>query len=240
MMRLDVFLVNHAYCETRTKAKDLIMLGMVSVNNEIIVKPSQLVSEEDLVMVQNCDCFVSRAAYKLKQALDTFQIDLSEKIVLDIGASTGGFTECALQYGASFVYAIDVGTSQLHPKLKQDERVCSLEQTDARNLVISMFEKAIDFICMDVSFISSRNILPIIADLLYDKKEAIILVKPQFELEKKVRNKRGIVKNEKDREMALKSVIKEAQILGLTVIDSIPCDTIGRDGNIEYLLYLKK
>ena len=240
-MRLDIYLVTTNRCESRSKAQDLIKDGVVTVNKIIVRKPSFMVSTLDLVELNLVnDSFVSRSAHKLKQALDEFKIDLSNKTVLDIGASTGGFTECALLYGAAFVYAVDVGTNQLHTKLKSLPNVCSLEQTDARNLLISDFSREIDFICVDVSFISVKNILPHISKLLYDSKEVVILVKPQFELEKKYQIKNGIIKNEKLRLKTLTSVKDEAIKYGFIILNETVSQTPGRAGNIEYLLHLKK
>ena len=240
-MRLDIYLVNSGLCETRSKSQDIIKNGYVTVNKEIIVKPSFTVSELDSVEIStNEHIYVSRSANKLKQALNDFNIDLRELVVLDIGASTGGFTECALEAGASFVYAVDVGKEQLHQSLRNNPNICSMEQTDARDLSVASFKRAIDFVCVDVSFISVRNILPSIVSLLYDNKEVVILVKPQFELERKYLNKKGIVKEEKLRIKALKSIKECARELGFKILDHKECKLPGRDGNIEYLLYLKK
>ena len=240
-MRLDIYLVEKGYCETRSKSQDIIKNGHITVNKEVIIKPAFIVSERDFVEISTHErIYVSRSANKLKQALIEFNISLHDLVVLDIGASTGGFTECALEEGASFVYAVDVGKEQLHPSLRENSKVCSMERTDARNLTKESFEKPIDFVCIDVSFISVRNILPSIVSLLYDNKELVILVKPQFELEQKYHNKKGIIKDKKLRIKALESVIEYAKELELKVLNYTQCSLAGRDGNIEYLLYLKK
>ena len=183
---------------------------------------------------------MSRGGSKLEAALRRFSIDLKGLICLDIGASTGGFTDCCLQNGAEKVYAYDVGHLQLHPSLLVNEKVISREGINARYLKKEDFSEKIDFICMDVSFISCTKILPAISDILAEKGKSVILFKPQFEVGNDNLNKKGIVNNENAVREKLADCRKLASQLGLEVRGEMTSPIKGQDGNTEYLLYLEK
>ncbi len=234
-MRLDKNLVE--VCGTRTRAQDAIAQGRVLVNGKVIYKASYDVKAEDSIEVIPDEGYASRGAYKLKGALDAWHIDLKDRVVLDIGASTGGFTDLCLREGARKVYALDVGHLQLADSLRNDERVICMEGVNAREVSPAMFEEAPDFVCMDVSFISAKKIIEPFATRLAPD-EAVILVKPQFEAGPQALNGRGILKNEKTRERILNDMAafanqyyKDVQIMD--------CPLPGRDGNREALLHLK-
>ncbi len=239
-MRLDKFLCDNRYFESRQKAIDCIKNGFLSVNGKIVTKPAFDVSDQDQVEVLDRMKYVSRAGEKLDFAITAYQIDLKDKVVLDIGASTGGFTDCCLQHEAKKVYAIDVGTNQLADRLRKDKRVIVRENTNARYLSKKDFDDEIDFICMDVSFISCTLILPVISSLLNSGKESVILVKPQFEVGSGYLDKHGVVKDEKRVKQILydiNSLLNEIQLVKLRCEQS---PITGRNGNREYLLYIKK
>lgn len=233
-MRLDQYLAREL--KTRTRAQDAIAAGRVSVNGKTVSKASFPVSETDTVTIAPADQdFVSRAGGKLEAAIQEFGIDLQDDVVLDIGASTGGFTQCALSHGAQKVYALDVGTLQLDEKLRQDPRVISMENTNARQIRTDWFDEPVDFVCMDVSFISSITLLePLLACM--HPESMVILVKPQFECGKSALNKKGIVRNEK---LGLQAAAKVKDFLKgfYPHVYTMPSPVKGRGGNQEYLLY---
>jgi 23S rRNA (cytidine1920-2'-O)/16S rRNA (cytidine1409-2'-O)-methyltransferase len=241
MIRLDLFLVQNGSFTSRQKAIDAIKAEKVTVNGLMIKKPSYEVDiNDDIKVVFDRFTFVSRAGFKLDHALKTFQINLKDKIVIDIGSSTGGFTDCCLQQQAKLVYAIDVGTNQLDPNIRADKRVIVMENTNARYLKKTDFVNTIDFICVDVSFISIKLLIPIIADLLDHNKEAVILIKPQFEVGKRYLNKRGIVKDKKQEKIILNDIASLLLANNLIKSNYIESPLKGRDGNTEYLVYVKK
>lgn len=237
--RLDIFVKNKLNI-SRQKASELIKNSSVTVNNKLVLKPSFLVDACDNIDIIDTDCvlkYVSRGGYKLEKALDCFDIGLDNKICIDIGASTGGFTDCMLQNGARKVYACDVGSNQLVDKLKNDDRVVSIENTDIRDLNI---EDRADFISCDVSFISLKYILKSVYDMLSRDGEAVLLIKPQFEAGKAFINKNGIVKNSKVHIKVIRDIIQCAKEYKLGVKDLICSPIRGGDGNIEYLLYVSR
>ena len=238
-MRLDRYLVETGKCESRNKAADLIRNGLLLVNGQTVTKTSYEVKEEDQIEILALPSYVSRAGEKLAFAIEEFGIDVKGKTVLDIGSSTGGFTDCCLQKGAKKVYCVDVGTNQLHQKIRDDERTVVRENTNARNLKKEDFDP-IDFICMDVSFISCTLLIPKIAELLEEAKEAVILVKPQFEVGAKNLNKNGIVKNAKAVAQAYENVVTCLTENQLLKCRYEKCPVTGKDGNQEYLLYVRK
>lgn len=238
-MRIDKYLVEQGYFSSRQKAQDAIEKESVSVNNKIVSK-SYIVQENDCIEVIENNDFVARSGNKLQEAITSFKIDLNNKVVIDIGASTGGFTECCLRNGASFVYAVDVGSNQLVDSLRNHKQVSSLEQTNARYLTKEQFDQKIDFICMDVSFISITLLLPVIYSLLEQGGEAVILLKPQFEVGKNHLNKHGVVKNDRIKEEVVQERILFCKQLSFQILGCIPSSLIGRKGNQEYLLYIKK
>jgi len=243
-MRLDLYLVSHGFFTSRQKAIDAIKNDQIRVNDKIINKPSTLIAELEqdvkITIIDNEQNFVSRAGFKLAHALKYFNIDLHDKVVLDIGSSTGGFTDCCLQNGASKIFCVDVGTNQLVEPLRSDKRITLRENTNARNLTITDFDETIDFICVDVSFISITLLIPIIASLLKLNKEAVLLIKPQFEVGRRFLNKNGIVKDKKQEKRILteiSSLLLENNLIQSNYIES---PIKGREGNTEYLVYIIK
>ena len=232
-MRLDVYC--SAHLSSRTKAKDLIRNGCVSVNGKIITKPGFSVKENDIVVIEKEDPYVSRAAYKLLGAFDAFDFSIEKETVLDIGASTGGFTQVCLEKGADHVYALDVGHSQLDPQIARDPRVTVMEKTNARQLKTRWFDRSIDFVCMDVSFISCKTIL----DPIFHQLRAhhiLILIKPQFEVGPQYINKNGIVTDPK----RVHTILEEIKTYTQTVYQTVsirPAMIEGRGGNREYTMY---
>ncbi len=240
-MRLDVYLTEKNYFSSRSQASLAIKERRVQVNSRTITKAGYEVEESDIVTVKKQQySFVSRGGHKLLEAINKFKIDLSDKIVLDIGASTGGFSDCALQFQAKRVYAYDVGEGQLAEKLRNDTRVIVKEKINARYLKKEDFKDEIDFICMDVSFISCTKIFEAISDILNENKEAVILFKPQFEVGNKYLNRQGIVTDDKIILEKLNETINIAISNDLSVMGICNSPIKGGDGNKEYLLYLKK
>lgn len=239
-MRIDVYLAENNICKSRTSAVRLIETGGVFVNGKAVMKPSVEVGESDEVSVleEMKPKYVGRGGLKLERAIEVFGIDLSGKVCVDVGASTGGFTDCMLQHGAEKVYAVDVGTNQLDEKLKADARVISLEQTDIRGFKL---ERPADFIGADTSFISQRLILPHIFRLLKNGGGAVVLIKPQFEAGKKsLLTKKGVVKDKRLREKIVEEIKDFAEQCGFCVNGTEISPITGGDGNVEYLLYLRK
>ncbi len=239
-MRLDVFLTDNGYADSRTRAARLIADGCVFVNGQAVTKPSFSVLGNETFSVADNMRYVSRGGYKLEGALDKFEIDVSKMTALDIGASSGGFTDCLLQRGASFVFALDSGTNQLAESLRCDPRVAVMEKCNARYMKKEDFSKKIEIAVMDVSFISQRLILPAIYDVLSTEGILVSLVKPQFEAGREHIGKGGIVKDEKIRQRALSDVTDFAVSLGFCHMGSMLSPIKGGDGNIEYLAVFKK
>ncbi len=223
---------------SRSKACDLIKEGYVKVNGRMIDKPAFQVEEQDAIEIEEAENdFASRAGGKLFHALEEFKVDLHDKVVLDVGASTGGFTDVCLNKGAEKVYAVDVGSDQLIERLRLDPRVVNMENTNCRYLKRTMFKEPIDFVCMDVSFISILAILPCLFQET-DAQDFIILIKPQFETEKRFIGKNGIVKDRKVHENVLKKIVTACTQLGLYPVHLAPSKVCGRDGNQEYCIHL--
>lgn len=238
MSRLDVELVSRKLVKSRNVAQQIIKEGIVFVNGKASGKASAEVSEIDIIELKgDLPRYVGRGGLKLDKAISEFGIDLKEKVCIDIGASTGGFTDCMLQNGANLVYAVDVGRDQLDADLKNDSRVISLEQTDIREAKGKISQKA-DFISIDVSFISLRTVLPFALDLLKPTGSIAALIKPQFEVGKSGLGKNGIVKDPKLREKAVIEIKECASFLGLKIAGTVQSPIAGGDGNIEYLIYL--
>ena len=242
-MRLDVYLTENGYADSRQRAKVLISSNCVSVNGKISTKPAFDVKSGDEVAVSGDPIgYVSRGALKLKAAFEAFSLSADGKVAIDVGASTGGFTEFLLQNGARKVYAVDTGTNQLAEKLRNDQRVVSMEKYNARNLNREDFSDSISFAVMDVSFISQTLIYPACADILSGGKTMITLVKPQFEAGKKHIGKGGIVRDKNG------SVIKEimqrldesANSCGFMRVGFCDSPIVGGDGNREYLAIFKR
>ncbi len=242
-MRLDLYLVDKEICSSRNKAKGLIEQSRVLLNGKIITKSSAEISENDNVKILPCDQteFVGRGGYKLEQALDEFKIDVSGKICVDIGASTGGFTECLLLNGASKVFAVDSGKGQLAKSLINDKRVVNIEGFNARFLTSEHLDNIkADIITMDVSFISQKLLYPAIYQITKTGADIITLIKPQFEAGKSALNKHGVVKDEKVRLKVVNDIIEFAKQSGFQYVTHSQSKTVGTTGNIEFLLHLKK
>jgi 23S rRNA (cytidine1920-2'-O)/16S rRNA (cytidine1409-2'-O)-methyltransferase len=239
--RLDVLLVERGLMETREKAKRAIMAGLVYSNDVRLDKPGEKVPVDiPLTVKGNAIPYVSRGGLKLEKALRTFDVSVKDKIVLDIGASTGGFTDCALQHGAKLSYALDVGYNQLAWKLRQDERVVVMERTNFRYVTPDYFTKGLpQFATIDVSFISLKLILPVLKKVLVPDSDVIALVKPQFEAGREKVGKKGIVRDPAVHEEVLESVIAFALREGFDVMNVSYSPITGGDGNIEFLLHLR-
>ncbi|WP_409270597.1 TlyA family RNA methyltransferase [Neobacillus sp. SCS-31] len=239
--RLDVLLVERGLVETREKAKRAIMAGLVYTNEQRLDKPGEKISTDlPLAVKGNVLPYVSRGGLKLEKALRVFNVDVSGKTMLDIGSSTGGFTDCALQNGAKMSYALDVGYNQLAWKLRQDERVVVMERTNFRYVTPADLQKGMpDFATIDVSFISLSLILPVLATLLVPSSDVIALVKPQFEAGREQVGKKGIVRDEKVHIAVLDKTIRFALDSGFNAIGLSWSPITGGDGNIEFLLHLR-
>mgnify|MGYP004630826275 FL=1 len=240
-MRLDVYLAENKIIKSRELAKKMISEGGVTVNGEVVTKPAKEISEGDEVKVTaELPAYVGRGGLKLEKALDSFHIDVSGLVCMDIGASTGGFTDCLLQRGAAYVYAVDVGHGQLDPKLAADERVANLEGMNIRNVSADEFDKPISFICTDVSFISLTKVIPKIYELLESGGKAAMLIKPQFECGRSDIGKNGIVKSEKAQLRAVKEIYTFCGSVGMGVKGLEYSPIKGGDGNIEFLILAVK
>ena len=236
-MRLDEYLVENEYFENLEIAKRQIMVGNIIINEQKIDKPGEIISLDKIksIRIKEKDIpYVSRGGLKLEKAINVFDLDFKDKIVLDIGASTGGFTDCSLQNGAKFVYAIDVGTNQLDWKLRNDSRVKSIENKHINDLEKKDLQDDIDIIVMDISFISIKKVLYKIKELLKDNGFAIFLIKPQFEAERNEINK-GIVDSLNIHKRVINEVIEEAKINQLFLENLTVSPIKGTKGNIEYL-----
>ncbi len=239
-MRLDVYLTENKLCKSRSAAQSLINIGGVSVNGKTAVKNSSEVSDgDDIQIIGERLKYVGRGGLKLERALELWDFDLNGAFCVDVGASTGGFTDCMLQNGAAKVYAVDVGRDQLDEKLRSDSRVISLEQTDIRDFSLPDGEYA-DFIGADVSFISLKLILPRVYGLLKDDGAAVVLIKPQFEAGRSNLSKKGIVRDDKVRRKIVEDMREFVVQCGFSVIGTANSPITGGDGNIEYLLALCK
>jgi 23S rRNA (cytidine1920-2'-O)/16S rRNA (cytidine1409-2'-O)-methyltransferase len=234
--RLDVVLVERGLVDTRTKAQSLIMARRVLVNGQFVDKAGANVAADDEVAVAELEHpWVGRGGMKLAHALKEFPINVNEKICADIGASTGGFTDVMLKHGAKKVYAIDVGYGQLDVSLRNDPRVVSREKVNARYLQPESFDEPIEFVSIDVSFISLKLILPAVAGFL--RGELVALIKPQFEVGKHEVGKGGIVRDDAKRTAAVESVVEFARNEGFDVKGLTESPIKGAEGNIEYLMY---
>lgn len=241
MKRLDVALVERGLCESRERAKALIEAGVVFVGTRVIKKPSEGVDDTDaLRIVEDIIKYVSRGGLKLEHALKTFGMDVSGVTAADIGCSTGGFTDCLLRHGATRVYAVDVGSGQLHPSLISDPRVILMENTNARHLYKGDIAEGCSVIVMDVSFISQKLLYKNIYELLDDGGSFISLVKPQFEVGREHIGKNGIVRDTKQHQKAIEQLTASALSCGLGARGITLSPIAGGDGNLEYLMLLKK
>ena len=237
-MRLDVYLAANGYAESRERAKRLIESGAVTVGGALAQKAAQEVVGAPAITVRE-ERFVGRGGEKLDAALRLFSVDPRGLRALDIGASTGGFTDCLLQHGAAAVVALDAGMGQLHPRLLADARVRNIEKYNARELAPADVG-TVELVVMDVSFISQTYILPRIPSVLSEDGRLISLVKPQFEAGRTALNKKGLVKHPRDRVMAVRRVLSAAAEAGLRCVGLAPSPIRGGDGNEEYLAVFEK
>ena len=239
--RIDVLLVEQGYCETREKAKRVIMAGLVFVDGQRCDKAGTAVAEDAVIEVRGDDCpYVSRGGLKLARALERFELDMTGRICIDIGSSTGGFTDCMLQKGAVKVYAVDSGTNQLVWKLRSDARVVCMEQYNFRYAKPEDFADRMDFACTDVSFISLKHILGPAAALLKDDAQMVCLIKPQFEAGREQVGKNGIVRDPAVHRQVIANVLGYAAESGFSALDLDHSPVKGTKGNIEYLVLLRK
>ena len=240
-MRLDVYLTEQGLVSSRTEAKGFITSCSVKVNGKVITKPAfDVVDGLTVEIDKSSKKYVGRGGLKLEAAIESFGISVAGKHAIDIGASSGGFTDCLLQNGAERVIALDSGIAQLVDSLRKDPRVVCVEKYNARYLKREDLEFVPDFAVMDVSFISATLIIPAIYTCLAEKSDFICLIKPQFEVGRSYLGKGGIVKDKKARELALKNVVDFARAVGFDFCGSIVSPIEGGDGNIEFLAHFKK
>lgn len=237
--RIDKLLVELGYFETREKAKQNILSGKVLVNNFVVDKPGFIISSEDDIKIKEAAIpFVSRGGLKLDKSVKIWDIKLDGKVCMDIGASTGGFTDVMLKNGAKKVYSVDVGYGQLDWKLRNDERVINLERTNIRHLEPEKIEEPVNFFSIDVSFISLKLVLPKLKSLAKGDFECVALIKPQFEVGRSEVGKNGVVRSKKSHLKAIDLAIEYATLEGLNIRDINFSPIKGPKGNIEFLMYL--
>ena len=239
-IRLDQYLVQNGLVQSRERAKALIMAGVVFVNQQKVDKAGEMIKEDAVVEVRGHDIgYVSRGGLKLEKAMKCFPLTPDGKVCMDIGASTGGFTDCMLQNGARLVYAVDVGYNQLDWRLRTHPQVVCMERTNARYLTREQIPEPLDFFSVDVSFISLNLILPALRPLMKEKGQAVCLVKPQFEAGKDKVGKHGVVRDPQVHLEVLEHFLDHAASAGFTVKDITFSPIKGPEGNIEYLGYLQ-
>ncbi len=239
--RLDKLLLERGLAQTREKAQALVLAGLVLVNEQKAEKPGTMVAQDaSLRLLGSGLRYASRGGLKLEAALESFGIRVEGKVCLDVGASTGGFTDCLLQHGAARVYAVDVGAGQLDWRLRTDPRVVLREKLNARQLSPEHIGEAVDFVSVDVSFISATLIVPRLPALMKPNAEAVVLVKPQFEVGCRQVGKGGIVRDPKLRRAAVEKVGAAAEGAGLALAGQIPSPILGSEGNQEFLLFLRR
>ena len=241
-VRLDAFLVTKGLVQSRERAKALIMAGQVYIDNQKCDKAGLMIDDEKTVAEIRGEQlkYVSRGGLKLEKAMDTFPITLDGKVTMDIGASTGGFTDCMLQNGAKKVFAVDVGYGQFAWKLRQDERVVNMERTNIRYVTAEQIGEKIDFASIDVSFISLKLVLPVAKELTNDNGEIVALIKPQFEAGREQVGKKGVVRDINVHYSVVETVLDFARSINFRVAGLSFSPIKGPEGNIEYLAYLKK
>ena len=239
-MRIDKYLVKYLEVESRSKAQQLIESGCVAVNGILVHHPSYDVKKDAKVEIKKTDNFVSRGAYKLLGAVVDFGIDFNNKVVLDVGSSTGGFTQVALLNNAKHIYCVDVGTNQLHESLRNNPRITLYENTNFKDLELSLFKQKIQIVLADLSFISLTTLLTKITKTFDYRLSLVVLIKPQFELSKDIVDKcKGIIKLPNLHQKAVDKVIDHAHKLGYKVLKVIQSPILGRDGNKEFFAHLE-
>ena len=238
LVRIDQLLVDRELAESRSKAQALVMAGQVLADEQKVDKPGRRVPvDSEVRLLGQPQRFVSRAGFKLEAALEHFGVDVAGRICLDVGASTGGFTDCLLQRGAAKVYAVDVGTNQLHWKLRSDPRVEVRERVNARYLSREAVPELCGFACMDVSFISAGLVLPAVVERLKPGAEMIVLAKPQFEVGKGEVGTGGVVRDPELRRGAAAKVAAALSIAGFGEIATMESPLPGAEGNVEFLIH---
>jgi 23S rRNA (cytidine1920-2'-O)/16S rRNA (cytidine1409-2'-O)-methyltransferase len=239
--RLDKILVNRSLISTRVRVEKMIEETGVKVNGKLITKPGKkFMSDVAIELIEEEIPWVSRGALKLIKALDHWNIDVTNKIAIDLGASTGGFTEVLLSKGIQKVFSVDVGTDQLHARIKENEKVIDLQKTHVRELTNHLITDVVDIVVIDVSFISLEKVFPFLHPFLSNDATIVALVKPQFEVGKENVSKGGIVKNQKLYPQVIENVKNYALRSNLTYQDHIESPLLGGDGNREFLMWLKK
>jgi 23S rRNA (cytidine1920-2'-O)/16S rRNA (cytidine1409-2'-O)-methyltransferase len=234
-MRADTLLVERGVFESRTRAQAAIEAGLVHANGKQVVKPSETIAVDAELQAEPAHPYVSRGGVKLAGALEQYPIEIEDHVCLDVGASTGGFTEVLLANGASMVFAIDVGRSQLHPSLQGHSRIVSMEETDIRDFENKRLPARPDVVVIDVSFISLKAVLPVALSLAAAPMHLLALIKPQFEAERK-HSKRGIIRNAAVHQAICDDITAFATSLGCTHIEIFPSSITGGDGNIEFFM----
>ena len=239
--RLDKSLVDRGLVQSRERARALILAGEVLVNGKVAGKAGEMVDPSSDIALKGKDIpYVSRGGLKLEKALDEFDIDVSGKVAMDVGASTGGFTDCLLQRGAGKVYAVDVGYGQLDSKLRNDPRVVNIERQNIRYLQKEAIPEAMDVATIDASFISLDKVIPKVLEFLKDEGELIALIKPQFEVGKGEVGKGGVVRDEAKQAAAVEKIRRFCEEIGVTVKGIVESPIRGPKGNKEFLIYLMK
>lgn len=239
--RADVLLFEKGLVDSREKARRIIMEGTVFVDDRRIDKPGEKIDIGSPIKIKkNPLIYVSRGGLKLEKAISSFNIDLEGKIAMDIGASTGGFTDCMLKEGAEKVYAIDVGYGQLDWKLRNDPRVIVRERTNIRYVTKEDIDEIVDFISIDVSFISLRLVLPVAKELLSNEGHIVALIKPQFEAGRNKVGKKGIVKDKNVHKEVIRNIVEFCESIKLSVVNLDYSPITGTTGNIEFLAYIAK
>ena len=239
--RLDIYLTENGLASSRSAAQAMIMAGDIYIDNQKAMKAGEMLKGTETVEIRGKGAqYVSRGGLKLEKAMKVFPIDLTEKVCMDIGASTGGFTDCMLQNGASRVYSIDVGYGQLAWKLRQDLRVVNMERTNIRHLTAEMLDDIPEFFSVDVSFISLRLVLPVVFEVLSENGEGVCLIKPQFEAGREKVGKKGVVREKSTHIEVIETVLDFTKEIGFQIkgLDFSPVR--GPEGNIEYLMHIKK
>ena len=236
-MRLDKYLVDKGLCSSRERAQDAIKLKTVSVNGKIETKASKDIADTDVVeLIDIFNKYVSRGGLKLEKAIEVFQLDFQGVEVLDVGSSTGGFTDCALQHGAAHVVAVDVGTDQLHPSLRANPKVLSLENKDFRELTLEeVQDRHFDWIVSDVSFISLTYLFPYFKTFMKPDAQLMLLIKPQFEAGQSFLNRSGIVTDEKGYKLAIQKVMAQATMDGFYLNNIAVSTLFEKNKNVEFL-----
>lgn len=238
--RLDVYLSENGYAASRSAAQAVIMAGDVYIDGQKADKPGMQISGSEKIEVRSAPLYVSRGGLKLAKAMKVFPIDLKGKICMDIGASTGGFTDCMLQSGAIRVYSVDVGYGQLAWKLRQDDRVINMERTNIRYVTREQVPEELGFFSVDVSFISLKLVLPVAFSLCSDGAQGVCLIKPQFEAGRGKVGKKGVVRDINTHKEVVENVIAFTREIGFSVIGLDFSPIKGPEGNIEYLMHIQK